>query len=141
MTDLRHLHAEQADQLAQALASCPELRATAEHVREFADLMNKHRGDRLADWMQRVQADRPPALHSLVTGLRRDLDAVVARLTMLWNSGPVEGNVNRIINRLRPSRGRCTAGPASRCYARESCSAADRYRDATPQDPRQNRIA
>lgn len=66
--------------------------------------MNKHRGDRLAEWMQRVQADPLPALHSLVTGPRRDLDAVVAGLTMLWTSGPVKGNVNRIKN-LSSSRG------------------------------------
>jgi hypothetical protein len=50
--------------------------------------MNKHRGDRLPDWMLRVQADNLPALHSLVTGLRRDLDAVTAGLTMIWSSGP-----------------------------------------------------
>jgi transposase len=46
--------------------------------------------------MLRVQADNLPALHSLVTGLRRDLDAVTAGLTMIWSSGPVEGAVNRI---------------------------------------------
>jgi transposase len=63
---------------------------------DFADLMNKQRGDRLPDWMLRVQADNVPALHSLVTGLRRDLDAVTAGLTMTWSSGPVEGAVNRI---------------------------------------------
>jgi transposase len=118
LTDPRHLDAEQSDQLAKALASCPELRATAEHVREFADLMNKRRGDRLTGWMHRVQADPLPALHSLITGLHRDLDAVVAGLTMPWNSGPVEGNVNRI----RPSNGKCTVEPASPCYVRESCS-------------------
>jgi transposase len=108
MTDPRHLKPEHADQLAHALTSCPELQATANHVREFADLMNKHRGDRLADWMQRVQADPLPALHSLVTGLRRDLDAVVAGLTMLWNSGPVEGNVNRIKTLKRQMYGRAS---------------------------------
>lgn len=97
MTDPRHVDAEQADQLAKALAVCPELRATAEHVRGFADLMNKHRSDRLTGWIHRVRADPLPALHSLVTGFRRDLDAVVAGLSMPWNSGPVEGNVNRII--------------------------------------------
>jgi hypothetical protein len=62
-------------------AACPELRATAEHVREFADLMNKHRGDRLTDWIHRIQTDPLPALHSLDAGIRRDLDAVVAGLT------------------------------------------------------------
>jgi hypothetical protein len=108
MTDPRHLDAEQTDQLATALAACPELHATAEHVRDFADLMNKHRGDRLTEWIQRVQADPLPALHSLATGLRRDLDAVVAGLTMPWNSGPVEGNVNRIKTIKRQMYGRAS---------------------------------
>lgn len=63
-------------------------RATAEHVREFADMMNKHRGERLTDWIARVQADPLPALHSLIAGLRRDLNAVIAGLTMPSNSGP-----------------------------------------------------
>jgi transposase len=108
MTDPRHLDAEQTEQLAKALAACPELHATAEHVREFADLMNKHRGDRLTGWMHRVQANPLPALHSLVTGLRRDLDAVVAGLTMPWSSGPVEGNVNRIKTIKRQMYGRAS---------------------------------
>ncbi|WP_280700157.1 transposase [Kitasatospora sp. GP82] len=37
-----------------------------------------------------------PALHSLVTGLRRDQDAVVAGLSSSWSSGQVEGQVTRI---------------------------------------------
>jgi hypothetical protein len=76
MTDPQHLAPDEQAQLSNVLASCPELHAVAGHVRDFADLMNKHRGDRLPDWMLRVQADNLPALHSLVTGLRRDLDAV-----------------------------------------------------------------
>jgi transposase len=75
-------------------------------VRDFADLMNKHRGDRLPDWMLRVQADNLPALHSLVTGLRRDLAAVTAGLGMIWSSGPVEGAVNRIKTIKRSMYGR-----------------------------------
>jgi transposase len=106
MTDPQHLDAEQVDQLDTALDSCPELRATAGHVRAFADLMNKQRGDRLDSWMQHVQADPLPALHSLITGLRRDLPAVVAGLTMTWNSGPVEGTVNRIKTIKRQMYGR-----------------------------------
>jgi transposase len=108
MTDPQRLDTEQLQRLDTALASCPELRATAEHVRQFADLMNKHRGDRLDDWMQRVQADPLPALHSLITGLRRDPDAVVAGLTMTWSSGPVEGTVNRIKTLKRQMYGRAS---------------------------------
>jgi transposase len=108
MTDPNHLDPEAAEHLTTALAACPELRATAEHVRAFADLMNKHRGDRLADWMDRVLADRLPALHSLITGLRRDLAAVVAGLTLPWSSGPVEGTVNRIKTIKRQMYGRAS---------------------------------
>jgi len=108
MTDPRHLNGEQTEQLAKALTACPELRATAEHVRDFADLMNKHRGERLTAWIARVQADPLPALHSLTIGLRRDLDAVIAGLTMPWNSGPVEGAVNRIKTIKRSMYGRAS---------------------------------
>ena len=66
------------------------------------------RRDRLTDWIHRVQADPLPALHSLITGLRRDLDAVIAGLTMPWNSGPVEGNVNRIKTIKRQMYGRAS---------------------------------
>lgn len=46
--------------------------------------------------MSRVQDDDLPALHSLVTGLKRDQAAVVAGLTLPWNSGAVEGQVCKI---------------------------------------------
>ena len=53
--------------------------------------------------MGAVEADLP-VLHSFTAGLRRDLDAVVAGLTLEYNSGAVEGTVNRINN----SKRRCT---------------------------------
>jgi transposase len=37
-----------------------------------------------------------PELWSFVTGLRSDQDVAVAGLTLQWNSGPVEGHINRI---------------------------------------------
>jgi transposase len=64
MTDPDHLTDTDRTQLTTALASCPELAATARHVREFADLMRTRRGERLPDWMHRVQDDNLPALHS-----------------------------------------------------------------------------
>lgn len=106
MTDPQRLAPGDHAELGDVLACCPELHAVAGHVRDFAELMNKHRGDRLLDWMHRVQADNLPALHSLVKGLRRDLDAVTAGLTLPWNSGPVEGAVNRIKTIKRSMYGR-----------------------------------
>jgi transposase len=49
----------------------------------------------LTKWIGAVDADLPP-LRSFTAGLRRDLDAVVAGLTLKYNSGAVEGTVNRI---------------------------------------------
>jgi hypothetical protein len=108
MTDPDHLDPGDRTQLTTALAACPELKALARHVRDFADLMNKRRGDRLADWMRTVEADNLPHLHSLITGLRRDLTAVTAGLTLTYSSGPVEGNVNRIKTIKRQMYGRAS---------------------------------
>jgi hypothetical protein len=110
MTDPDRLDPDDLAQLDTVIAACPELAATARHVRDFADLMNKQRGDRLDTWIQQVQADDLPHLHSLTTGLRRDLAAVAAGLTEQHNSGPVEGHVNRVKTIKRQMYGRASFG-------------------------------
>jgi hypothetical protein len=97
MTAPGNLNTEDTARLTEILARCPELAATAGHVRDFAAMMRDLRGDQLDDWMHRVQADDLPALHSFVTGIKRDQDAVVNGLSLSWNSGAVEGAVTRII--------------------------------------------
>jgi hypothetical protein len=110
MTDPDHLDPDDRTELADVIGACPELAATARHVRDFCDLMNKHRGDRLATWIQQIEADDLPHLHSLATGLRRDLAAIAAGLTEQHNSGPVEGNVNRVKTIKRQMYGRASFG-------------------------------
>ena len=51
---------------------------------------------RLHDWLAASRPTTLPALHSFATGIRRDLAAVTAGLTLPYSSGPVEGHVNRI---------------------------------------------
>ncbi|MFF0009650.1 ISL3 family transposase [Streptomyces tibetensis] len=75
---------------------CPELDALARHVRSFATMLTERQGERLPDWLGAVRQDDLPSLHTLAAGIDRDLDAVTAGLTLPWNSGPVEGHVNRI---------------------------------------------
>ncbi|HEY5845120.1 MAG TPA: transposase [Mycobacterium sp.] len=82
----------------QAIRSrCPELDAAVRHVAGFARMIKDLSGDEnaLSKWMGAVDADLP-ALRSFTAGLRRDLDAVVAGLTLRYNSGAVEGTVNRV---------------------------------------------
>jgi Transposase len=98
-------------------ARCPHLDALAAHVTSFAEMMTVRSGDRqLDDWLAAVEADHQPHLHSFAAGIRRDHAAVTAGLTLPYSSGAVEGNVNRI----RCSNARCTAAPASPCYASAS---------------------
>lgn len=96
MTKPDNLNVGDTLRLKEILSRCPELDAVAGHVREFAIMMRELRGDLLEDWMRSVQESDLPALHSLVTGLQRDQAAVTAGLTLHWNSGPVEGQVNRV---------------------------------------------
>ena len=76
---------------------CPELDAAVRHLAGFARMIKDLSGDQntLTKWIGAVDADLPP-LRSFTAGLRRDLDAVVAGLTLQYNSGAVEGTVNRI---------------------------------------------
>jgi len=83
------LNDDQAQQLKAILARCPlpaarcpELEQTAQHTRVFAELMNNRQGRHLDQWIDRVQADDLPALHSFVNGLAQDLDAVVPGLSL-----------------------------------------------------------
>ncbi|MFJ8747499.1 transposase [Embleya sp. NPDC127516] len=59
---------------------------------------NAHRTPRRTtpDWLDAVRQDDLPGLHTLAAGIDRDRDAVIAGLTLPWNSGVVEGHVNRI---------------------------------------------
>ena len=92
-----HLNPEDAQRLHVIRARCPELDATVRHVAGFARMIKDLSGDEntLTKWMAAVDADLP-VLRSFTRGLRRDLDAVVAGLTLEYNSGAVEGTVNRI---------------------------------------------
>ncbi|TVZ75593.1 transposase [Streptomyces sp. BK340] len=53
-------------------------------------------GERLPDWLDAVRQDDLPSLHALIAGIGRDRAAVIAVLTLPWDSGGVESHVNRI---------------------------------------------
>ena len=83
-------------QLKQVLARRPELDAAHTCVRAFAAMMDAHDGDLLDRWNQKAEATGLAPLGSFAHGLRQDHDAVAAGVSLSWNSGPVEGHVNRI---------------------------------------------
>ncbi|MFV9452214.1 ISL3 family transposase [Rhodococcus sp. NM-2] len=88
------------------LERSPALATTRDLVHDFAEIMVERRGRDLGAWMTAVDANGDRALRSFVTGLRRDLDAVTAGLTLPYSSGPVEGHINRIKMLKRQMYGR-----------------------------------
>jgi transposase len=76
---------------------CPHLDRLAGHVTDFAKMLTQRSGAQdLAPWLERVEADDQPELHSFARGIRQDLAAVTNGLSLPYNSGACEGNVNRL---------------------------------------------
>jgi transposase len=110
LTDPDNLNDQEKAKLAQARERCPHLDALAGHVTEFAKILTGLHADRLDGWIAAVEADDQPDLHSFARGIKHDYDAVLNGLTMTWNSGVVEGNVNRLKTLKRQMYGRATFG-------------------------------
>ncbi|WP_234358601.1 transposase [Streptomyces sp. NRRL B-24085] len=92
--------------LKDVLARCPELGKAAEHVRGFGEILTNRLGSTLSTWIDAVDASQLPGLTGFALHLHRDLDAVKAGLTLDWNSGSIEGAVNRIKKIKRQLYGR-----------------------------------
>jgi transposase len=92
-----HLQAGEQAQLDAIRARCPHIGALAGHVTAFAEMMTARTGSRdLEAWLAAVEADDQAGLRSLAVGIRTDQQAVTNGLTLHWNSGRVEGTVNKI---------------------------------------------
>jgi transposase len=78
------------------LDRCPELASAAELTSSFAEMLTTLDGLRLPEWITEAVTSGLPGISTFAAGLDSDFDAVTARLTTDWNSGPVEGAVNRI---------------------------------------------
>uniref|UniRef100_UPI00384C765E transposase n=1 Tax=Streptomyces triticiradicis TaxID=2651189 RepID=UPI00384C765E len=69
-------------------------------------MLTERQAERLPQWPDAVRQNDLPSLHALAAGIDRDRDAVVAGPTLPWNSGVVEGHVNRIKTLKRQMFGR-----------------------------------
>jgi transposase len=103
------LNPRQQQLLADVRGHCSQLDRLAEHVTGFAKMMTKRTGEQnLAGWLERVEADDQPELHTFSAGIRQDLAAVAAGLSLPYSSGPTEGNVNRLKAIKRQMYGRAS---------------------------------
>jgi transposase len=88
---------------------CTQLDRLADHVTSFAKMMTARTGQQeLTGWLERVEADDQPELHTFTAGIRLDLAAVTAGLALPYSSGATEGNVNRLKALKRQMYGRAT---------------------------------
>ncbi|MEW2064901.1 transposase [Streptomyces sp. NPDC007002] len=92
------------------LDRCPKLASAAELTSSFAEMLTTLSGDRLPEWITEATDANLPGISSFAVGLNNDFDAVTAGLTTDWNSGPVEGAVNRIKMLKRQMFGRAGFG-------------------------------
>jgi transposase len=83
-------------------------------VEEFLTLARTLQGSDLEHWLERVKATRVKELQQFAHGLERDKAAVVAGLTLLYSTGPVEGHINRLKLLRRQSYGRAGIAHLSR---------------------------
>ncbi|MFJ9483984.1 ISL3 family transposase [Streptomyces mirabilis] len=92
-------HREEQDRvlLKELRARAPDLDAACHLVAHFAGMLTSLTGQQhLEQWVGDAEASELPELRGFAAGLRKDWDAVMAGLSTQWNSGPVEGHVNRV---------------------------------------------
>jgi transposase len=96
MTHPDHLLAADAARLRALRARVPQLNRLAHHVRDFAIMLTGLRGEHLEGWISTVERDSLRPLASFAHFLRRDQHAVHNGLSLPYNSGAVEGSINRL---------------------------------------------
>jgi transposase len=90
------LKPEEQETLRQLRQASPDLETAYQLVKEFLHMVHELTGERLEEWLGKVETSHLQAFQSFVTGVYQDKDAVLAGLTLPWSNGPVEGHVNRL---------------------------------------------
>jgi transposase len=83
-------------QLAQLTTQAPELAEAVALAQDFASLVRQRQPTHLAAWLVRAATSSLPPFRRFAKGLRADLAAVEAAVTLPWSQGPIEGQINRL---------------------------------------------
>jgi transposase len=85
------------------IAGSPDLAPVIALARELRAMVRRKEAEKLDDWLTAAQAT---ALAGFAGGLKRDLAAVRAALSLPWSTGPVEGQIGRLKTIKRSMCGR-----------------------------------
>jgi transposase len=83
-------------QLAQLTGQSPTLVEAVALAQDFADLIRPRQPTQLDPWLRRAAISALPPFRRFATGLRADIAAVEAAVTLPWSQGPIEGPINRL---------------------------------------------
>ena len=90
------LTTQQQEDLTFIRQASPTAEASYGLIQDFLTMVRKREGARLDTWIEAAQGSDISELHSFVTGLLKDKDAVVAGLTLPYSNGPVEAQVQKL---------------------------------------------
>lgn len=79
-------------------------------TQDCAALVRQRQPEGLETWLERATASSLQAFKSFANGLRADDEAVKAGVTLMWSTGPVEGQINRLKMLKRQMYGRAGIG-------------------------------
>jgi transposase len=96
IADPGSLTAREGRYLAALVQAEPALAEAHALAYDFAQLLRRREGERLDRWMERADASASAEVRGFATGLRSDLAAVRAGLTLAWSNGQTEGQVHRL---------------------------------------------
>lgn len=89
--------AEQQRLIEQFRATCPAVAQAASLADEFTRIVKERCAPAFGPWLERALAPESPIdMRRFAKGLRDDLSAVTAALSMSWSNGQTEGQVNRL---------------------------------------------
>ena len=91
-----------------AIEGIPALKKAREVSMAFLSMLREHSGDRLDEWLTSAEQTDIRELIDFAAGLRRDLEAVRAGLSLTWSQGQVEGHIHRLKLLKRQMYGRCS---------------------------------
>jgi transposase len=73
-----------------------ELAEAVALAQDFASLVRQRQPTQLDPWLARAATSALPPFRRLAKGLRADIAAVQAAVTLPWSQGPIEGHINRL---------------------------------------------
>jgi transposase len=112
---------EDPQQLAQLTGQSPTLAEAVALAQAFAGLVRQRQPAQLEPWLARAAQSTPPPFRRFAKGLRADLAAVQAAVTLPWSQGPIAGQINRLKRLKRQRCGRAKLDRLARRFLLAAC--------------------